>query len=302
MATIFRSAVAAFLRRHFYAPRKARALAQKLAPFERGTLQVMCSFLNIGQTDAQRIYLRSLTAFTQFSLDYDYICRAGVAHMERRIRDIAVQNIDLIRPYLHGRQPLLIVTMHMGAFPMGFLRLVSMIEAGREVFVFKMSGQNTNETALFAAFESKAMALQALRPGEGGGRRAFMELRRGNVVVMAVDLEVNVTSRTPVSFLGRQVMMQAGPATLAALTGATVLPVINFYDAGDQPVLRIEEPITAQPLHAGESQAEVIGRVTQGIARMLESWIRIDPAQVHAWSSLAETALRPAVQPAQAEA
>ncbi len=302
MVTMFRSAADALVRRHWHAPRKARALAQQLVPFERGTLQVIGSFLNIGEADARRIYLRSLNAFTEFCLDHDHTCRAGVAYMEQRIRGIAVQNLDRVSPHLHGRHPLLIVTMHMGAFPLGFLRLVSMIEAGREVFVFKMSGHNTNETSLFAAFESKAMALQALRPGEGGGRRAFMELRRGNVVVMAVDLEVNVTSRTPVSFLGRPVMMQAGPATLAALTGATVLPVINFHGAGGQPVLRIEEPITAQPLHPGESQAQVIGRVTQGIARMLESWIHIDPAQVHAWSSLAETVLRPAGQPAQANA
>ncbi len=297
MATIFR--IAAFFRRYVHAPRKARVLAQQLKRFELGTLQVIGSFLNASPAEARHIYLRSLTAFTDFCLDYDQTCRAGVDYMERRIRDIEVQNIDRVIPHLHGRQPLLIVTMHMGAFPLGFLRLVSMIEAGRDVFVFKMSEQNTNETCLFAAFERNSMALRALRPGEGGGRKAFMELRRGNVVVMAVDLEVNVTARTSVNFLGRSVMMQAGPATLAALTCATVLPVINFHNKDGQPVLRIEEPITAQPLHAGESQSEIIGRVTQDIARVLESWIRIDPTQVHAWSSLAETVLRPVIHASQ---
>lgn len=299
---MFRSISTAFIRRYLHAPRKARELAQQLVPFEPGTLQVIGSFLNIGQREARRIYLRSLNAFTEFSLDYDYTCWAGKTYMEQRIREIEVQNLDRISPYLYGREPLLIVTMHMGAFPMGFLRLASMIEAGREVFVFKMSAQNTNEAALFAAFERKAMALQALRPGEGGGRRAFMELRRGNVVVMAVDLEVNVTARTPVSFLGRDVMMQAGPATLAAIAGATVLPVINFHNRDGRPVLRIEECISAKPLYAGESPIEIIGRVTQGIARLLESWIRIDPSQVHAWSSLAETALNEVVNPEHLEA
>ena len=297
---MFRSVANAFVSRHLVAPQKARGLAQQLAPFEQGTLEVIGSFLKIGPVQARRIYMRSLTAFTAFSLDYDQTCRAGVAYMEQRTRDIEVQNLERVNPYLQGRQPLLIVTMHMGVFPLGFLRLVSMIETGREVFVFKMSGQNANETSLFAAFQHKALALQALRPGEGGGRRAYMELRRGHMVVMAVDLEVHVTARTPVSFLGRTVMMQSGPATLATLTGATVLPVVNFHGSDGRPVLRIEEPITARPLHASELQAEIIGRVTQGIAQALESWIRIHPTQVHAWSSLAETVLRPVAPSVQA--
>jgi lauroyl/myristoyl acyltransferase len=300
MSITFLGVVRDLLRRHFYAPRDARALARQLAPYERTTVRVIGDFLNIRPPEARRVYLRSLNAFTWFNLDYERVCRAGVPYMEQRIRSIDVQNLDNIRPYLNSRQLLLIVTIHMGMFPLGFLRLISKIESEREVFVFKMSEQNAHEVAMFAAYERYAIVPRALRPSEGGGRKAFMELRRGNIVVMAVDLEINVTMRTPVSFLGRTVMMQAGPATLAALTGATVLPVINFQDAFGNPVLRIEPPITAEPSYKGESHSEVVRRVTQSIASVVESWIRIDPAQVHAWSSLAETVIRPANSPVEA--
>lgn len=294
MARSFLDVAGGILRRHYHAPRNARALATELVPFERSTLMVIGDFLHITTLEARRIYLRSLNAFAEFTLDYEHVCRSGLDYMQERIHGIAIQNLENIRPYLNSRRPLLIVTIHMGMFPLGFLRLVSQIETTREIFVFKMSEQNAHELALFAAFERNAIVPRALRPGEGGGRRAFMELRRGNVVVMSVDLELNVTTRTAVRFLGRNAMMQTGPATLAALTGATVLPVVNFRNASGQAVLRIEAPISSEPLCEGEPHDEVVRRITQSIASIIDSWIRIAPEQVHAWTCLAETALCPA--------
>ena len=47
--------------------------------------------------------------------------------------------------------------------------------------------------------------------------------------------------------------------------------------------------ICLQHLAQVPSRDEGADRVTQQIATLMESWIRIDPTQVHAWSALAQT-------------
>lgn len=271
------------------APWLARKLRRRLSPFQSATVGAIARSLQAPPAVALAVYRRSLSVYVKFNINHLFLCRSRPEQIRRKLDHIKVIGADKLGPFLAEGQPVLVITMHMGDFQLGFLKLVSSIRSSRTVSVFKISGNNANEDALFAAFEREAQQLRALRAGEDGGRLAYLELRKGNVVVMTVDLEVNVTSRSVVEFFGQRCLMQNGPASLATLTRATIIPVINFKDAEGVPTVRVESPIDTHPAFPDEGAASIINRVTQQIASTLESWVRIDPFQVHAWTGLAET-------------
>lgn len=266
-----------------------RALQRDLRRFNAATVAAIGGSLHLAPGRAQLVFQQSLRSFVRFNINHFFLCRRTARELRQEIDAIRVIGNEKLVPFLTGGQPVLVITIHMGSFQLGFLKLVASIRSERKVFVFKISDGNANEDAIFAAFERESQQIHPLRAGQDGGRRAYLELRKGNVVTMTVDLEVNVTSRSDVAFFGKRCHMQNGPATLAALTRAVIVPIINYIDASGVSTIRVEDPINTQAAFVGESSKDLIDRVTQQIAGLMESWIRIDPTQVHAWSALAET-------------
>lgn len=264
-------------------------LRRRMQRFEPTTVEAIGRSLQLDAAAARQVYRRSVRSFVQFNVDYVLMCRSTPQQLRLQAERVRLLGAQRLTPFLTPGRPVLIITIHMGNFQLGFLKLATSIRSQRDIFVFKMSAANELEHRMFGEFGQHLQRIAALRTGEEGGRKAFMELRRGNVVAMAVDLEVHVTSRASVDFFSRPCHMQSGPATLAAMSNAVILPVINYVDASGQPVIQVEEPLFAQPLTPAETLPQVVQRLTQRIAGLMESWIRIDPTQVHAWSSIAET-------------
>lgn len=179
----------------------------------------------------------------------------------------------------------------MGNFPLGFLKLMATVKNDRKVFAFKVNEQSANEQALFAMFQTTTQDIEPLRVAENGGKRAFLELRKKNVVAMMVDAEVHVQSRKAVSFLNHNCLMQSGPAVLAALTKAVILPIINYEDSSGRLVVQVEPTIDPNQ-YARLSNDDAVSRLTQRIADIMEKWVRIDPSQVQRWPSIVETLSR----------
>ncbi|WP_426207495.1 lysophospholipid acyltransferase family protein [Massilia sp. TWP1-3-3] len=264
-------------------------LWHRLGRYNSSTIAAIGRSLRVDRHAATRIFKRSLSCFARFNIEYLLTCLAGVDQMLARTEAIEIQGVEKLTPFLESNRPVLLVTMHMGNFQLGFLKLLSSIQTRRKLSVFKMSKADRNEAILLAAYKRQGHDVTILRATEDGGRQAFMELRRGNVVAMTVDLEVHVTTRQTVEFFGHACQMQSGPAQLAVMTRAVVIPVQNYINAQGREVLRVDDPLYPDAGPAGESNRQAVGRLTQGIAANLEAWIRIDPNQVMFWSGLAET-------------
>jgi phosphatidylinositol dimannoside acyltransferase len=115
-------------------------------------------------------------------------------------------------------------------------------------------------------------------PSEGGAYRVLMErLRANKVVCLVADRDLSKRG-IPVTFFGEETRMPAGPARLAAATGAEILVVDNLFTE-DGWGLRIHTPIV---VHGREDVAPA----TQRMADAFAADIATNPADWHMMQKL----------------
>lgn len=260
---------------------------KKFKSNEGDVVEIIKNIVKVNGGEALSIYICGMKNYIFSGMEFLFVAKCSSKVLKKKLDETHVIGIENLTQVLEPSRPILIISMYMGDFSLGFLKLMSEIKSQRNLFVFKFNGKSTNEDLLFSLFQSTSHAIEPLRAGEEGGKKAFLELRKGNVVAMVVDAEVHVTSREMVNFFGHQCAMQSGPATLAVLTKAIIVPIINYKDSNGKAVVRVEPVIYSDKLSEGESSQQIIARLTQDIATLMEGWIRIDPKQVLRWPSIA---------------
>jgi phosphatidylinositol dimannoside acyltransferase len=119
-------------------------------------------------------------------------------------------------------------------------------------------------------------------PSEGGAYRLLIErLRANRIVCLVADRDLSKRG-IPVTFFGEETRMPAGPARLAAATGAQLLLAENtFTDGPEGPgwSVRVHTPIL---VHGRDDVAAATQRMADGFA----ADIATDPAQWHMMQKL----------------
>ncbi|MFG2136689.1 phosphatidylinositol mannoside acyltransferase [Streptomyces sp. NPDC048650] len=145
----------------------------------------------------------------------------------------------------------------------------------------------------FVAYR-ESLGMEVL-PHTGGAAFGTLarRLRAGGLVALVADRDLS-SSGIPVKFFGEATKMPAGPAMLAAQTGAMLLPVTLWYDEG--PVLRgrvhpeIEVPETG-------TRADKAAQMTQALADAFASGIADHPEDWHMLQRLWLADLEPRPEP-----
>jgi lauroyl/myristoyl acyltransferase len=102
-------------------------------------------------------------------------------------------------------------------------------------------------------------------------------LREGRIVCLPCDRDVT-GSGIEVEFFGEKARMMAGPAALAAQTGAALIPATLWFTADGWGVRFHDEiPVPA----GGDSKKQQTAAMTQQIARAFEEGITAHPADWH---------------------
>jgi lauroyl/myristoyl acyltransferase len=257
----------------------------KFAKLREEALQAIQYCLGLSRNDAKNVFKQGLRRYVELGMNFSLMSHCP-HHLVRSLEETRVILAEDTLSLLRQERPILMVTMYMGNFPVGFMKLMQSVENQKKIFVFKFNAASAQEDKLFSLFRQTGQEISPLRASEDGGKRAFLELRRGGIVALMVDAEVHVTARENVSFFGQPCLMQSGPATLAVLSGAVVLPVINYVDSDGCNVVRVDPAIYPECLQGGRSPRERLRLLTQSIAHHMEQWIRIDPSQVQRWPSI----------------
>lgn len=129
----------------------------------------------------------------------------------------------------------------------------------------------------FADFR-RGMGLNVVPLGEDAGRAVNRALKERQVVALLCDRLIAGGAGVEVDFFGERTTLPAGPATLAARTGAALIPV-GLYDRGGG----MHQAVVRPPLDTarqGRLRADV-SRITQDLARVFEDLIRAAPEQWH---------------------
>jgi len=191
---------------------------------------------------------------------------------------------------------IVVATIHLGDYLEGLRQLRLAAAWSKRVFVVRRAAWSELEAR---AFERVAADLDVtvLRIGGGAAATAVRELRRGHVVVALYDLPDRFGRAIDAELLGRPVRVVRGPAELAVLGDADVLPIFTRYDDRGASVVEAAPVIAARWARgstAGGGRARRAAReqrarhITRRLWRHAESFIRAYPEQWSNWPMVAE--------------
>jgi lauroyl/myristoyl acyltransferase len=102
-------------------------------------------------------------------------------------------------------------------------------------------------------------------------------LNAGGAIALVADRDVTGSGHE-VEFFGERTRMPTGPAALAVLTGADLIPVGVYFKHGAGHRLVVRDPIAIPDI---PNRNDKVAAVAQALARELEDLVRADPPQWH---------------------
>lgn len=128
----------------------------------------------------------------------------------------------------------------------------------------------------FAA-QRAAMGIDVVTLGPDVSATVSRALRDNRIVCLLSDRDITHDG-VEVEFFGERTTLPGGPATLALRTGATLLPAAVYFRPGRDHRGVVRPPV---PVERAGRLREDIARITQALARELETLIRAAPEQWH---------------------
>jgi lauroyl/myristoyl acyltransferase len=182
---------------------------------------------------------------------------------------------------------IIVATIHLGDYLEGLRQFRLAAKWTKRVFVIRRTARSAIEDRAFARIASANVDLTVLRAGRGAAATAVRALRRGHVVIVLFDLPDRFGRTIEVELLGKPAHVVRGPAELALLGDADVLPIFTHYDECGVSIVEAAPVIAARP-----TQRAVRGVRLRDVARQLwrlaEARIRADPAQWANWLDVGE--------------
>jgi|GEM_PF-2675271 len=187
----------------------------------------------------------------------------------------------------------LVATIHLGNYLEGLRQLRFALPSRRPVFVVRRTQWSDVEARAFARVASGDLALTVLRTGRRAAAIAIRELKRGSVVVVLYDLPLRFGGTVEVEFFARRARFVRGPAEIAVLGEADILPIFTHYDHTIG-VSRVEAmPVLAAESVPHERRHHRILAITQRLVTLAEQHIRRHPSQWAHWLLIHELVLKP---------
>ncbi len=179
----------------------------------------------------------------------------------------------------------LVATIHLGDYLEGLRQLGLAMSTTKRVLVMRRRAWSEIEERAFARLAEPSIALTVVRAGDGA--QAVRALRRGDIVVVLYDLPRRFGRTVEVGFFGRRAHVVRGPAELAVLGHADVLPLFTHYDA-DGVSVTAAGPVIAAIASRPSDRAARIATITQRLWTMAEQEISAHPSQWSHWSLVRE--------------
>jgi lauroyl/myristoyl acyltransferase len=273
-------------------------LAQNCPPIARALKPAACSiapFVAPAATraiskNAKRIFGRELAPAEQlqftrsvFASFYEFILDLGRATSMTPHQIAAqvghVEGLEAYRAARARRRGAVLVTAHIGTFEAGLAALVREERTVRVVF-------KRDQVSEFEQMRSRLHhLLGVIETPIDDGMDTWLALRdallRDEVIVMQGDRAMPGQKNQLLPFLHGHLRLPTGPARLAQLTGAPIIPVFALKDAPHLPVKVLlkqpiepdtpETPATSSAMHA------LAQAMAQTIAHHAHQWLALEP-------------------------
>ncbi len=161
------------------------------------------------------------------------------------------------------------------------------------MFVVRRNQWSDREERAFARIAA-GLALTVLRTEDRAAAVAVRELRRGAIVVVLYDLPPRFGRAVPVELFDECANVVCGPAELAVLGGADIMPIFTHYDASGASCVEAMPVVSARSTRwesVDARRARVVA-ITQRLWSLAEQQIRRYPAQWAHWLWIHELVMR----------
>jgi len=274
--------------------RAASAVAQRLPrPVVEGVSPRLAELWALRATDRRRMVERHqrrvdpslseaelrrrvVAVYRSYGRYYSESFRLPAVDSEELDRRLDVVGYEHIEAALERGQGLILALAHMGSWEWPAYWLVRV-----KGFEITTVVERLEPPALFEWFADfrRRIGLHTVPLGDEAARVVSRALKEENhIVALLCDRHIAGGAGVEVDFFGERTTLPAGPATLAARSGAALVPV-GVYDRG----AGMHQAVVRPPLDTarqGKLRAEV-ARITQDLARVFEDLIRAAPEQWH---------------------
>lgn len=252
-------------------------LAYLLSPQTRR--QVQANLRRAMGPNSPRLRQASRQVLRNLAKSYYELVRMPRFHRRYLERAITVHGWDnFLQAHSRGKG-VVVVTAHLGNY-----FFASQILALRSVPAAVLV-ERVRPPALFRLVSgfrvSRGLTLIPVGDSAAALREPLRLLKAGRVLGIACDRDV-LGSGVPSDFLGERTTIPAGAATLAARTGAAVLPCFAVREKGDRFSVYIEPPLVAarnggSPEGLREQMGQVVAIMEKYIRKYPEQWVVLQP-------------------------
>ncbi|MBT2385586.1 phosphatidylinositol mannoside acyltransferase [Streptomyces sp. ISL-11] len=194
---------------------------------------------------------------------------------ERIRHGVDVQNAHLLEEGLASGRGVVLALPHMGNYDLAGAWVTTKIGVPFTTVAERLRPESLYDR--FVAYR-EGLGMEVL-PHSGGSAFGTLarRLRSGGLVCLVADRDLS-SSGVEVKFFGETTKMPAGPAMLAAQTGALLLPVTLWYDRSPVMRGRIHAPVDVPETG---TRAEKAAAMTQQLADAFASGIAEHPQDWH---------------------
>lgn len=236
---------------------------------------------------AQKVAMAAYASKERTSQLWKSIGEENVQKTKDRIATVQAADIGRLVRFLNGDpRGVVLLTIHLGSYFLGILRLVQALQRRRFLFLRRSQTMKTSlETKAFAQIESLGIEFSVVHSGIRGVHQIARGLRDGAIVVMLYDLPSAWGSTIAVDLLGTTVNWVRGPYFLASRSNAWMVPFFCIEKA-EQHTLVIGRLSEFSSEHS--RNLERLPSVAQRFVDAASQAIRAYPEQWHHWNLMGE--------------
>lgn len=245
--------------------------------------------LNINQKQAKKIAELGYQNLCSFLADYYAFGNMPTKEINAITASVDIEGQEFINDVLTSKRPIVITSIHMDSFLIGFLKLCEFAPQNRPVTIIKYRHAREKETQAYQRFSDLGLSFKVLRLSERPGIETFQALRSGNILFVLCDVDPDWGKTVPITFFEKSARFSCGPIELAIASNAWIVPVVSFQTA-EQPerhTLRIEKPIDTQ-LYPTLNFKEKTQILTKELVKLVQNWVQDHPEQWQSWGIVEE--------------
>ena len=186
---------------------------------------------------------------------------------------MTTEGYEQVEAALEAGKGAIVALPHLGGWEWGGFWFTQVRGHGMTVVVEPLEPPELFEW--FADFR-RSLGMTVVPLGPDAGRACLRALKSNDVLCLLSDRDLG-GGGVEVEFFGERTKLPGGPATLALRTGAPLLPTAVYY-RGSMHHAVVRPPVPTE--RTGRLRDDV-ARVTQALARELETLIRVAPEQWH---------------------